>query len=75
MSRTETAAAVLVHFDVSDRYLSEATEKGDALAYWEKRQVVYPQLAVLAKRYLCVLATSAPVERLFSTAGKVFGPE
>lgn len=56
-------------------YLSEACEQTDPLKYWKEHCDKYPTLAILAKKYLCIPATSAPVERLFSIAGKVFRPE
>ena len=35
----------------------------------------YPKLVVIAKRVLSVPASSAPVGRLFSVAGKIFRPD
>jgi len=39
------------------------------LAWWKENESVYPRLAILAKRYLAIMASSAPVERVFSTSG------
>lgn len=39
------------------------------LDWWRVQQVKFPILAQLARRYLCVPATSAPSERVFSAAG------
>jgi hypothetical protein len=39
------------------------------LAWWKKRQHQLPLLSILAKRTLCIPATSAPSERVFSQAG------
>jgi hypothetical protein len=39
------------------------------LHWWKYHQETYPLLATLAKKYLCIPATSAPAERLFSKAG------
>ena len=41
----------------------------DPLAWWRSHQHKYPRLAKLAKRYLCVGATSVSSERAFSKAG------
>ena len=43
--------------------------------YWQDNQKKYPLLSRLAKDVLGVPSSSAPVERLFSIAGKVFTPE
>ena len=39
------------------------------LVWWKKHEPKYHYLAALARRYLCVPATSAPSERVFSSAG------
>lgn len=41
------------------------------LVWWKAHEMTYPLLATLARRILCVPATSAPSERVFSTAGCV----
>ena len=41
----------------------------DPLAWWKEYAAALPILASLAHRTLCVPATSAPSERLFSLAG------
>ena len=43
----------------------------DPLQWWKKWGSKFPNLAQLARRYLAMPATSAPVERLFSVAGLV----
>lgn len=47
----------------------------DPLAYWSTNERRFPHLAAMAQKYLALQASSAPVERLFSVAGKVFRPE
>lgn len=39
------------------------------LSWWQMHEKVLPMLSTLAKRILCVPATSAPSERVFSVAG------
>ena len=50
-------------------------EDTDPLEYWKSQQSQQPQLANLACQYLSIPASSGPVERLFSIAGKVFRPD
>ncbi|XP_033217808.1 uncharacterized protein LOC117173389 [Belonocnema kinseyi] len=41
------------------------------IAYWNDMSNVYPDLALIAVKYLSVVATSVPCERLFSKAGYI----
>ena len=50
-------------------------QEENPLEFWKLNQVKYSTLAKLAPQFLCVPASSAPVERLFSIAGKLFRPE
>ena len=60
--------------DEIDMYLSQAClpESADPIQFWHTRSGTFPLLTQLARKYLTVPATSAPVERLFNVAGKVF---
>ena len=42
---------------------------GDPLSWWSNYGYAYPTLSRLAKKYLCVPATSGPSERVFSAVG------
>lgn len=63
-----------------DRYLgrlyrcvdqSGKVEWANPLGWWNHRCGVYPNVARLAKMYLCIPATSAPSERIFSVASLI----
>jgi len=48
---------------------------GRSIYYWIKSLSKYPNIIQVAASMLGIPASSAPVERLFSVAGKVFRPE
>ena len=52
-------------------------QESDPLAFWKapENNARFSQMAKLASNYLCIPASSAPVERLFSITGKVFCPD
>ena len=43
----------------------------DPLNWWKSKEIIYPHLSKVAKKYLCIPASSAPSERVFSSAGLV----
>ena len=43
----------------------------DPLIWWNKNRETFPILSKMARKYLCVMATSVPSERLFSAAGSI----
>ncbi|CAC5408450.1 unnamed protein product [Mytilus coruscus] len=60
-----------------DIYLSEPCEEIsiNPLEYWKSNSVRLSSLANTAIKYLAIPSTSAPVERSFSIAGKVYRPD
>lgn len=54
-------------------YLQAPNADGETnpLEWWKTHCTAYPRLSLLAKRYLCIPATSSPSERAFSTGGNV----
>ena len=44
------------------------------LSWWKVNYLELPTLSQLARKYLCICATSSSSERLFSTAGNIATP-
>lgn len=55
-----------------DRYLSEMQTTMNPLQWWQDRQLIYPHLCRIAKKYLCVPVTAVPSERIFNVTENVF---
>ena len=45
--------------------------KADPIKYWLQYERIYPTLSSIAKKYLPIMATSVPSERVFSRAGNI----
>ncbi|XP_057216122.1 E3 SUMO-protein ligase ZBED1-like [Triplophysa rosa] len=54
-------------------YLStpNAESEVDPLGWWKVHEANFPRVSQLARKYLCIPATSAPSERAFSTGGNI----
>ena len=75
--RREIPSGTCSLFSQIEEYFSSPCipEDADPLIYWKHHQLSYPILSKLACHFLQVPASSAPVERRFSIAGKIFRPE
>ena len=51
--------------------LERITRKENALHWWKNHEAHLPRLSKLAKKYLCIPASSVPSERVFSKAGEL----
>ncbi|XP_068122242.1 E3 SUMO-protein ligase ZBED1-like [Hyperolius riggenbachi] len=58
-------------------YISLPTISSDAdpLSWWKMHRQEMPRLANVARKYLCIPATSVPSERFFSTSGHILSPQ
>lgn len=59
--------------DEFTRYLSEPqiNHNENPSLWWKSRENIYPTVSILAKNILCIPASSASSERVFSTAGNI----
>uniref|UniRef100_A0A8C8DWR4 HAT C-terminal dimerisation domain-containing protein n=1 Tax=Oryzias sinensis TaxID=183150 RepID=A0A8C8DWR4_9TELE len=73
MVRTHSNATADATLEVQ-RYMADPPleRSQDPLVYWKEHKNIYPHLFSLAKKHLCIPASSVPFERVFSKAGDVF---
>ena len=57
-----------------DQWFREKRVKVSPFVFWSSKREDYPRLFQISSQFLCVPATSAPVERLFSHRGLVTRP-
>ena len=57
--------------EIAEYQTMQMSSCGDVLQWWKTHLSVFPGLSLVAKRYLCTMATSAASERIFSLAGFV----
>lgn len=67
VSSTSTALVELRQYTEEGNIL----KKENPLDWWKARENTYPRLSKLAKKYLSVVATSVPRERIYSKAGQM----
>ncbi|XP_056097499.1 E3 SUMO-protein ligase ZBED1 [Rhinichthys klamathensis goyatoka] len=51
--------------------IPNAESEVNPLEWWKVHEANFPRVSQLAKKYLCIPATSAPSERAFSTGGNI----
>lgn len=73
---TDVEPAKSLEFRVDKEITNYKAENGislesDPLDWWKHNETKYPLLSNLAKKYLCIPATSVASERIFSTAGDI----
>ncbi|XP_038561459.1 E3 SUMO-protein ligase ZBED1-like [Micropterus salmoides] len=61
-----------VEAELNNYLLTRSIDKEeDPLVWWKTHRVSFPRLAKLARKYLCIPATSSPSERIFSASGNI----
>lgn len=54
-----------------DSMTTKISHNQDTLVWWKYNKKIYPAVSQMAKKYLTVVTTSVPWERLFREAGQV----
>jgi len=67
-TQNPATAAILELRRYTDDGILARTE--DPLVWWRERSSVYPTLAGIVKKRLCIVATSVPCDRIFSKTGQ-----
>ena len=67
------SVGVQKEFAIYDK-MPELSAEEDPLKWWERHEEMLPHLAHLAKKYLCIAASSVASERVFSTSGFICSP-
>ncbi|XP_034540402.1 zinc finger BED domain-containing protein 1-like [Notolabrus celidotus] len=49
--------------------------EADPLSWWKTHVEEFPMLSKVARKYLCIPATSVPSERVFSASGHILSPQ
>ncbi|XP_040184728.1 E3 SUMO-protein ligase ZBED1-like [Rana temporaria] len=52
-------------------FLGNTDSEDDPLVWWKVYKEQYQRLSAVARKYLCIPATSSPSERVFSTGGNI----
>ena len=75
-TRNVTATVPSVDSEMTD-YFSQSCSPEDinVLSYWKQHASEFSTLSKLARQFNTIPALSAPVDRLFSVAGKIFRPD
>ncbi|XP_048037844.1 E3 SUMO-protein ligase ZBED1-like [Megalobrama amblycephala] len=72
-----TSSATLSQRELIEKELSaylqsvNVDSEANPLQWWKDHEEMFPNLKNVAKKYLCVPATSSPSERVFSTSGNI----
>lgn len=62
----------VISLEVQSYFQSETIDpEKDPLIWWRDAKAIYPRLSNLARKYLCIPATSSSSERAFSTSGNI----